>query len=142
MDEPEAMAGSARHIVVGVDGSEGASRAVALAVRLAVDLVAEVIVVHGTLSSPEGRPTEEQLARWCRPLSEAGVATRTVVEADDAVRLLHRVGEIEDAYAIVVGSSGRSELREFVIGGVAIELAHHGNRPLMIAPTAVAEIAW
>ncbi len=131
-----------RCIVVGVDGSEGASQAVLLAVRLAVDLDAEVIVVHGTLSSPGGWPTEELFARWCKPLTDAGVSTRTVIEADDAVRLLHRVGEIEDAYMIVVGASGRSELREFVGGGVAIELAHHGDRPLMIAPTADTELAW
>lgn len=135
------MAFGQRRIVVGVDGSAGSARAVALAARLAVDLDAEVIAVHATRSSPADRPTSQHLQVWCASLAEAGVSTQTVVEDDDAVRLLYRIAEIEDAYLIVVGSTERSELGEFLGGGVAIELAHHGNRPLVIAPTPDSEIA-
>ena len=130
-----------RCIVVGVDGSEGSSRATAVAERLAVDLNAEVVVAHGGRSSAGDPPTREQLARWCQPFTDAGVRMRIVVEDDDAARRLQRLASMYDAYLIVVGSTGRSELREFILGSVAVELAHHGNRPLVIVPTADSEIA-
>jgi len=126
--------------VVGLDSSEGSVRASRMAARLAVDLGAQVVAVHATLSSSGGRPGREQLSCWCRPLTEAGVLERTVVQDDTAVRLLHRVAEIENAYLIVVGSSERSELGEFLTGSVVADLAHHGNRPLVIVPTPDSEI--
>ena len=131
----------ARRIVVGVDASRGSSSAVRLAARLAADLDAQVIVVHANRSSPEGPPSNTDLRRWESPLVEAGVvAVRTVVENDDAVRLLFRIAEEEDAYLIVVGPTRRGELREFVLGSVAMELVHHGRRPIVIAPTEHSEI--
>jgi nucleotide-binding universal stress UspA family protein len=128
-------------VVVGVDASPGAALAVVLAGRLAVDLVAAVVLVHGSYSSPDGPPGEEVLAGWRALLVEAGVVdVRTVVEADDAGRLLFRVAEEVDAYLIVVGPPHRSEVGDLVMGSVALELAHHGRRPLVIAATADSEI--
>ncbi len=122
-----------RTIVVGVDGSLGGREAMMLAARLAQDLAADVVVAYGTLSSPEPRKSPDDVEAWCLPLRELGLRYRTVVEPDDAVPLIGAVAEREDAYLVVVGATSRSELAEFVFGGVALELAHHGGRPLAVA---------
>lgn len=130
-----------RRIVVGVDRSAGSRAAVKLAARLAHDLAAGVEVVHATRSPREAGSTDDDVRGWCRPLVDAGVADiRTVIEDDDAVRLLYRVAEESDAYLIVVGPPEHSELGEFIWGSAAVELAHHGRRPLVIAPTEHSEI--
>ncbi len=120
-------------IVLGVDSSPGAARAVVVCARLARNLGATVIAVHATLSSTDA-PTPDLLQRWCRPLRDLGVAFYGVAADDDAMPLLCEIADIVDAEFIVVGGTGRGELREFLFGGVGFELAHHGNRPVLIVP--------
>ncbi len=139
--EPTPEAGH-RCLVVGVDRSPGADLAVALAARLGSDLDADVTLVHGTMGDHGDPPSGTDLDRWRELLTDAGVGeVRTVVEGDDPVRLLYRIAEKRDAYLIVVGPTQRGELSEFIRGSVAMELAHHGRRPVVIAATEHSEIS-
>jgi nucleotide-binding universal stress UspA family protein len=148
--------GAFRKIVVGVDGSEGASRAVRLAARLASQTGAEVVAVHavpipvfadgyvyvaGSLSEDWRLGWKQWLEEvhevlehtWCRPLSESGVRFRAETlegGADEVIDFARR----EHADLIVVGRRGRGGLRELVLGSFSHRLVHHADQPVVVVP--------
>lgn len=148
-----------RRIVVGVDGSEGAARAVVWAARLARTTGAEVVAAHaietplfldgyplvaGTIPHEpwdvawkEWREHEHELLeqRWCRPLAEAGVNYRAETIAGGPKALIE-LAESEDADAIVAGRRGRGGFAELVLGSFSHHLVHHSRRPVIVVPPA------
>ena len=136
-------------IVVGVDGSRHAARAMLCATDFAGRVGAEVVVTHAveTLQpidpgahAPEVDPRPELDARtdlveeWATPLRQLGVPYRVrVVEGDPRAALLE-VAEEEEADGVVVGSRGRGPVRTLLLGSVAASVAQYSTTPVTIVP--------
>ena len=142
---------SERTMVVGVDGSQGATAALAWAVEHAPLLDAEVVVVHSmdiTLAMPP--PTvaappfvaddklragmRDALHEWCAPLRDAGVPYRAVLYEGNAAGAITQIAEREGADLVVVGRRGHGGFAELVLGSVAHSLSHHAKVPVVIVP--------
>jgi nucleotide-binding universal stress UspA family protein len=142
-------------IVVGVDGSETAERALAWAARHA-DLEGKTLVIAyalGFIGTPEaaglafdGGPSfaiiyeqlqaggEELVAAATARVAESHptVAVRTVVEDMDARQLLLRLAQ--NASLVVMGSRGRGALRSLFLGSVTAGVAGRAECPVVVIP--------
>lgn len=136
-----AAAGRQR-IVVGVDGSEGAGRALAWAVAEARCRDALLEIVTGwsyeppdTLGEFSGRAqgTIDQALAHARELDPQVEAKGTVVHVGAAEAL---VGESQGADLLVVGSRGRGGFAGLVLGSVSQQCALHASCPVVIVPHA------
>ncbi|MDD7941548.1 universal stress protein [Actinomycetospora lutea] len=113
-------------VLVAHDGSDGAERARAAAAALfpgRTHLTAHVdasLPGAGTTATPPG----------ARALRADGVGPRAVADAlaDEAAA--------RGSGVIVVGSRGRSLVRELLLGSVARAVLHHGHRPVLVVPPA------
>jgi nucleotide-binding universal stress UspA family protein len=130
-------------IVCGYDGSPSSKAAVAWAGRLARCSDAEVIVVCvydwnpmvGDATNQEMIDALQAELESVRPgLEELGVRCRTVVETGDSRSVLLALAYRHKAEAIVVGSRGRSQLAEILLGSVAHFLTHHSTIPVVVVP--------
>ncbi len=139
---PADLADTDGPIVVGVDGSEHARRALDWAAGAAKLSGSEVVLVHGFGPYGAELPPEaladdkehgEHLVAEYRDLLEAqGVAHRSVVRVHDARSLLERVGEEEGARMVVVGARGTGKLAAMLLGSVASYLVLNLKRPTVI----------
>jgi hypothetical protein len=75
---------------------------------------------------------------WCKPLRDAGVQYRTVMEDGRPVSVIAKVADEIDADVIVVGRRGRGGVAELVLGSVSHELVLHSKRPILLISSAVA----
>lgn len=135
-------------IVVGVDGSDGSGKAVALTCEIAAATGAEVVAVHAfeplsyvgkiepPLDFPKIKHDTEQLLRdeWCKPLVDAGVPFRAVVVEVDPVHALIETAKAEGADMIVVGTRGIGGVKGMVLGSVASKLPSRSPVPVTIVP--------
>jgi nucleotide-binding universal stress UspA family protein len=132
-------------IVVGVDGSECADKALTWAVgeaRLRGDRVRAVhaweypvnAAVYGLMSPQLGRDERRDAAK--ATLDEAveplrnGVPIEEVLVEGSAAKALLRASE--DADLLVVGSRGLGGFRRLLLGSVSTQLAHHSRCPVVI----------
>ena len=142
-------------IVVGVDGSEHAEAALDWAVRMAKGMRSEVVAVFAisppiyfdtgfvtAIAPPQFDPEwraemkEEFEGTWCKPLRDAGVQYRTVIEDGRPASVIATVADSIDADVIVVGRRGRGGVTELVLGSVSHELVLHSKRPILLISTA------
>jgi nucleotide-binding universal stress UspA family protein len=150
---PEVVDQERREVVVGVDGSAGAERALEYAFQAAAEtgqpLVAVRVwsepgqVVTGlriSLVSDRDeveRHEEEQLssdlASWAGKFPEVRVEP-LVVAGHPAEVLLWRA---RTARLLVVGSRGRSSLRNAMFGSVSHAVVHHANGPVAVVPAGI-----
>ena len=138
-------------IVVGVDNSPGARRALEWALDEAALRDATVVAVHAwqlpyVLSTPLGvvsvpvdddatAEAEAELAAVIDEVAAAHPATpveRQVVLGSPAAALIE---EGADAQLIVVGSRGRGGFAGLLLGSVSHQLAHHAPCPVVIVPS-------
>lgn len=134
-------------IVVGVDGSEGARRAMAWAAEEAARWDADVIAVQAWEFTPLvvateapidlddlRRETDELLDQQVRAAfgdREARVERR-VVEDLPARAVLDAAGDGADL--IVVGSRGRGGLKGLLLGSVSQKVVSHAPCPVVVVP--------
>ncbi len=141
-----------RKIVVGVDGSEQAGRAVEWCASHAASLDAEVIAIHAidipVIVSPitplaplpqvseidRDELRETVTNRWCAPLTKAGVPFRVFVSGESAPVAIMQTADKEDADLVVTGRRGRGGFAELLLGSTTHALSHHLQRPLLIVP--------
>jgi len=145
-------------IVVGVDGSEPAARALGWAIEVAGLVDAELVAVHAHqlpqyVPRPGGascaldaesweRSVREDFERsWCAPLEAAGVRHRTVFETGPAGEVLLRVAGALVADLIVTGHRGRGELVDLVAGSVSQRMVHRAPCPVVVVPPGRPEAA-
>ncbi|MFM8973597.1 MAG: universal stress protein [Actinomycetota bacterium] len=139
-------------IVVGVDGSEHAERAIEWCARHAVRLGADVVVVHAVdlplagapgigyapLPPLTGEERDDLTAivrdRWSAALATAGVDSRVEVVDGPAATALKDAARANDAELVVVGRRGRGGFAELLLGSTSHHLSHHLDRPLVIVP--------
>jgi nucleotide-binding universal stress UspA family protein len=69
---------------------------------------------------------------WCRPLRSHGNGVSTRFEQGQPASLLLNAAHLHHALAIIVGSRGRGELAEHVLGSVGHHLTHHTDIPVVV----------
>jgi len=139
-------------IMVGVDGSDGASAALRWTGELASATGAEVLAVHVVEPPahdirPLGLPRavlneadwREALAAevegvWCGPLLEAGVDHRVLVIEGSAGPRLTDVATREHADLVVIGRSHVTGLAEVIHGSTGAYVTHHAPCPAVVIP--------
>ena len=143
-------------IVVGVDGSEHSEASLDWAVRMAKGMGSEVVAVFAisppvyfdsgyviAIAPPQFDPEwraemkKEFEGMWCKPLRDAGVKYRTVMEDGRPASVIAKIADGIDADVIVVGRRGRGGVAELVLGSVSHELVLHSKRPILLISTAV-----
>jgi nucleotide-binding universal stress UspA family protein len=113
-------------VLVGWDGSTSAGAAVAAAGRLFPSRKRLPVLVGDLgVRGDAATPARERLLR-IEP--GPGPTSRAVAEALAATARCHQ------AAVLVVGSRGRSAVREILLGSVAMAVLHHAYRPVMVVP--------
>jgi nucleotide-binding universal stress UspA family protein len=142
------MTPQVERILVGVDGSANARRALEWAVALAERFAAEVVAAHaiGLLSRlGPGPPVPSQShldelrhvfeTQWCAPLERFDGKSRKLLVDGSPVPVLLQMIEGEGIDLIVVGSRGEGGFAELLLGSTSNQLAEHTNRPVLIVPS-------
>lgn len=133
-------------IVVGVDGSAHAERALGVAAGLAARAGSRIVAVHaaepGAVPDPSvhplastGRNLPDLLDRWCEPLRAHGLVGHDAVIAEgDPRTALMDVAEERGADLLVVGSRGLGPVSALLLGSVASSLIQHAPVPVTVVP--------
>lgn len=132
-------------ILVGVDGSPHAARALAHAGDLAERTGARIIAVHvahGAVPDPSVQPLATRrrslpdlLDDWCTPLHVRGLDDHeSVIAEGDPRTTLVDVAEERGADLIVIGSRGLGPVSKLVLGSVATSLINHSHIPVTVVP--------
>jgi nucleotide-binding universal stress UspA family protein len=137
-------------VVCGIDGSDQALTAAAIAGRLAKRLGYRLVVVHARqniramVSYPGARSTTppvtgqddsvEQLADDIvqRAVAAAGGNAVGVIEPGPPTEVLESVAQREDARLIVIAARGLGALRSALLGSVAADLTAAAARPVVV----------
>ncbi len=135
-----------QRILVAIDGSQGANRALMTALDLArmADAHLTALAIEGPLpayAATIGEVDEvkrqkdrffEGVAQDARERAdEAGVALEVVVRAGHAAELITEYAREHGADLVVVGHKGHF-LQDYVLGSTADRVAHHAHCPVMI----------
>lgn len=134
-------------VVVGVDGSANAQRALSLAAEIARRFDVDLTVFHaiGMMTLIEGRhvPSEghrddlERLLRldWCASLaSDSELRWRAELVYGSPADVLLNMATALDASFVVVGSRGIGDER--ALGSTSHHVVHHCDRPVVVVPPA------
>ena len=134
------------HIVVGVDGSENARRALDWAVTLARPAGARVTAVHalGLLdrvhearvpsASHRDEIAEAFRSEWCAALDDAGMSCeRIVVDGTPADVILATAAE-RGADLVVVGERGTNGGPTRELGSTSRRVLEGSDRPVLVVP--------
>jgi nucleotide-binding universal stress UspA family protein len=136
-----------RSIVVGTDGSEAAQEAV----RQAADLASrEGARLHLVAAYPDPQVLREKITGGAttQPVDLRGVAIAVLKRAEhrvpkgveletharegDPAEVIIQVANEQQADLIVVGSSGLTDIRRFLLGSVSNKVSHHAPCSVMI----------
>jgi len=135
-------------IVLAVDGSEHAERAVELARKLAAVSGDQVVITHvteymvgrgtGTLELDDDQSGIEQARQYAKELADAGIAAhlelaRVQAGTGHIAKALLETADKHDAGVILMGSRGRTDLASLLLGSVAHKVLHLSDRPVLIA---------
>lgn len=112
-------------VLVGWDGSAGAQRAVGAAEELFGARRIVIVAVHD--GTPPPAPADHRMVVVERADGHLA-GGRAVAEA------LGEQAAEQRAAAVVVGSRGRTALREILLGSVAMATLHHTPRPVLVVP--------
>jgi nucleotide-binding universal stress UspA family protein len=138
----------AGEIVLGYDGDEGSKAALRTAVTIAAAFKRPLVVAFGYAPPPIGGEVAD-LSKSIQDIGEriTGEAVRIAREADPSVTVevqlvndrpaeaILRAAEEYDAFAIVVGATGRGPLRGALLGSVTYQVVHRATRPVVVVPS-------
>lgn len=141
----DAATHSSGPVIVGVDGSPNAQRALRLAADIARRFDLDLAVFHaiGLMTVIEGEhvPSEghrddlERLLRleWCAALVDiADLRWRAELVYGSPADVLMKMGAGLDASFVVVGSRGVGE--HLALGSTSHHVVHHCDRPVVVVP--------
>ncbi len=135
-----------KKILVGVDGSEHALKAVEMSGQLARTCNADLVIVHAYAPIPSGlgepnlqEAISERLGKanevLDRALAQVGF-TPKVVETEalegSAADVLLRVAEVRGVDLIVVGSRGLGALASLLLGSQSQEVIQRASCPVLV----------
>lgn len=134
-------------IVLALDGSEGSARATPVAVSMAKEQHARLVVAHvderivAKGDMPSLRADEEELYEGIQSDVEkiasdgidASAERRSVVMGGPA-QAIAEIADENDADMIVVGTRGRSQVSGLLLGSVTTRLLHIAKRPVLAVP--------
>jgi nucleotide-binding universal stress UspA family protein len=147
-------------ILVPLDGSELAERAVRHAKEIArgtgaeilllqavfipMPIVPEAVLIAGGKAVEEAsRTAAEYLEKTAASLRTEGLSVRTMIDERPPADAILHIAEREEVDAIVMSTHGRSGLSRLVMGSVAESVLHASRRPVMLVkpepPPVVAE---
>jgi nucleotide-binding universal stress UspA family protein len=133
-------------IVVGVDGSGHANRAVEAVAKMAAETKDKVVVFHGVLIhharatayTDETLDEMQQLVdRYVAQLAAAGVPATGEMHRELEIGIggaLVDVAKSHQAGLIVVGTRGRSNVSSMLLGSVAHDVVHKSTLPVLVVP--------
>lgn len=134
-------------IVIGMDGSDGSKRAVPVAVGLARQSGANLVLAHvderiaAKGDMPSIRADEDEIRaeieRVAQEITADGVdakVERATVVLGGPAHAIAGIAEDVDADMIVVGTRGRSPVAGLLLGGVTDRLLHIAKRPVLAVP--------
>jgi nucleotide-binding universal stress UspA family protein len=140
--------GTERPVVVGIDGSASALRAVRWAAREAVRRHAPLRLVHVCYLIPVRHPRQvapppeyhdavlEQGRHWLNQAADAALTTapdvRLATDQRDGLAADVLVGESERAQLMVLGSRGIGGFRGLLVGSVSVSLSAHAHCPVVV----------
>jgi nucleotide-binding universal stress UspA family protein len=143
-------------VVCGIDGSDQALAAAALAGRLATRLGSRLVLVHArqnlraVAAYPGARSTtppvtgqEDSVQGLVNKVMEnaqqaAGVSSVGVVEPGPPAQVLETVADRENGRLIVIAARGVGALRAALLGSVAADLPAAASRPVVVVSPAAA----
>lgn len=134
-------------ILVGVDGSANAGRALEVAADLALGLDTDVLAVHalGLLTTIGDRrlPSVEHRAEideylqsvWCAPLAErlGERWSARLVDGNPAEVLILTAADV-GARMVVVGARGIGGHPDLMLGSTSHQVIHHASCPTVVVP--------
>ena len=133
-------------IVLGLDGSDGATHAIPFAVELAQREDARIVIAHieedivgkggGPIAANEDE-IQAEIDRRAEKLSSDGVETRvekSSVFLGGPAPAIMKIADKAGADLIVVGSRGHSALAGVLLGSVAQRLLHLAHQPVLVVP--------
>jgi nucleotide-binding universal stress UspA family protein len=138
-----------KKILVGTDGSDTASKAVAHSVEFAKKAGAELVIAHSyppprsDVGAPFG-PSEpfpgieigkSILKDVEKRFAKGGVTMRTVLREGEPADVLVDIAEEEGIDLIIVGNKGMTGARRFVLGSVPNTVSHHAPCSVLIVHT-------
>jgi nucleotide-binding universal stress UspA family protein len=142
---PQVPRATVGRIVVGVDGSAGAQRALHWALAEARLRAATVEVVHawkvpvvGGMYAYSMEPSQAEeraravVAAALRDEDTSGVPVETTLVSGGAAEVVLR--EADDADLVVLGSRGLGGFRRLLLGSVGQQVAHHVSCPIVVVP--------
>jgi nucleotide-binding universal stress UspA family protein len=135
-----------RELIVGVDGSPEAERALAWAATEAARRHSELLVVHTyswhdlETQTPMGAPFADEVRRHADTLVAEAVATARRIAPGVAVRGEAVLGQAAhtlvkastDGATVVVGSRGRGGVTSLLLGSVSQKVAVHAHGPVVV----------
>ncbi len=132
-------------VLLAVDGSEPARRAIPLAIDIAKKSGGEVIVFHAREhtvarggdwdleAAPDAQAAVDDV---CRTIAGAGVEARPEVTRVLVGRVAQAIMTAADEHGadlVVMGSRGLSDLQGLLVGSVAHKVIHLSRRPVLVA---------
>lgn len=114
-----------KKILVGVDGSEYAERALKQAIEIAKRFSAEITVVN-VYHSPTGQETSQDiLSKANKILGNTGVKFKTASVLNvNTPKVINDMAEDEKFDVVVVGSRGMGTIKAFLIGSVCNKICY------------------
>lgn len=140
-----------RRIVVAIDGSDPADRALEMAAELAAGRGGGKLTLVSAVSDPvtfaptpvaglelvleaEQQGAERDLAERAKRLAGKGLEVQTLVRVGAAADVVVDIAEQTDADLVVAGSTGKGAIQRALLGSVTTRLLHVLRRPLLVVP--------
>jgi nucleotide-binding universal stress UspA family protein len=125
-----------RKILLGYDGSEGSEKAADLAFSLATCYHSTVIICHAFGNIPmTAKPSE--VRRLIDPVLErlrrAGISTEVAIPDELPAQGILRAADDNEADLIVLGSRGRGNFANLLLGSTAERVLRFAKVPVLIA---------
>lgn len=133
-------------ILLPVDGSDHSDTAAQMAIELAQDSNASIVLLHVRKPVPTGlgQPNAEELLAVLtdgaeavmeiyRPrLDAAKVEHLDLVIGGEIAEVVANVAEVEKCDLIVIGSKGKSDLEGLILGSVTHKVLHTTDLPVLV----------
>lgn len=136
-----------RTIVLALDGSEGARKAIPVAAELARADEGRIVIAHveertvgkggGPIHASE-KEIRQELDELAGQLSDQGIQTE--VRAADVMvggpaHVIESIADGAGADLIVTGTRGHTAISGLLLGSVTHRLLHIANRPVLVVPS-------